>query len=42
MTTTLPAASEREGADQLIVPPFAVISGGQVQGVLGGQEKEIV
>ena len=24
------------------MPPFAVISGGQVQGVLGGQEKEIV
>ena len=32
MTTTLPAA----------VPPFAVISGGQVQRVLQGREKEIV
>ena len=41
MTTTLPA-SEREGAERTTVPPFAVISGGQVQGVLGGQEKEIV
>jgi len=32
MTTTPPAA----------VPPFAVISGGQVQRVLQGREKEIV
>src|SRR6476620_4563451 len=32
MTTTLPAA----------VPPFAVISGGQVQRVLQGREKEVV
>jgi N-[(2S)-2-amino-2-carboxyethyl]-L-glutamate dehydrogenase len=42
MITTLPAASEREGAERTTVPPFAVISGGQVQRVLGGQEKEIV
>jgi ornithine cyclodeaminase len=41
MTTTF-SATAREGPGQLTVPPFAVISGGQVQGVLGGQEKEIV
>jgi N-[(2S)-2-amino-2-carboxyethyl]-L-glutamate dehydrogenase len=42
MTTTLSAATAREGADQLTVPPFAVISGGQVQSALQGQEKDIV
>ena len=40
MTTNLRDRARR--ARQLTVPPFAVISGGQVQGVLGGQEKEIV
>jgi ornithine cyclodeaminase len=42
MTTTLSAATAREGADQLTVPPFAVISGGRVQRALQGQEKEVV
>jgi 2,3-diaminopropionate biosynthesis protein SbnB len=42
MTTTLPAATAREGAERAIVPPFAVISGAQVQRVLQGREKEIV
>ena len=42
MTTTLPAATAREEAEQAPVPPFAVISGAQVQRALQGQEKEIV
>jgi ornithine cyclodeaminase len=42
MTTMLPAATAREGAEQATVPPFAVISGAQVQRALHGQEKEIV
>ena len=42
MTTTLPAATAREGVERATVPPFAVISGAQVQRVLQGQEKEIV
>ena len=42
MTTTLSAATAREGAERATVPPFAVISGAQVQRVLQGQEKEIV
>ena len=42
MTTILSSATEREGAQQATVPPFAVISGAQVQRVLQGQEKEIV
>ena len=42
MTTTLSAATARKGADRPTVPPFAVISGAQVQGALQGQEKEIV
>jgi 2,3-diaminopropionate biosynthesis protein SbnB len=42
MSTTLSAATAREGAGRAIVPPFAVITGAQVQGVLRGREKEIV
>jgi 2,3-diaminopropionate biosynthesis protein SbnB len=42
MTTTLSAATAREGAEQLTVPPFAVISGAQVQRALQGREKEVV
>jgi ornithine cyclodeaminase len=42
MTTTLSAATAREGADRVTVPPFAVIPGAQVQRVLQGREKEIV
>jgi 2,3-diaminopropionate biosynthesis protein SbnB len=42
MTTTLSAATAREGAERVTVPPFAVISGAQVQRVLQGREKEIV
>ena len=42
MTTTLSAATAREGAERATVPPFAVIPGGQVQRVLQGREKEIV
>ena len=42
MTTTLSDTTTREGVEPLSVPPFAVISGGQVSGVLRGQEKEIV
>jgi 2,3-diaminopropionate biosynthesis protein SbnB len=42
MTTTLPTATAREGVERATVPPFAVISGAQVQRVLQGQEKEIV
>ena len=42
MTTTLSAATAHEGAERATVPPFAVISGGQVQRVLQGREQEIV
>jgi 2,3-diaminopropionate biosynthesis protein SbnB len=42
MTTTLPASSALNGAERATVPPFAVISGAQVQRVLRGQEREIV
>ena len=42
MTTTLSAATAREGVQQATVPPFAVISGAQVQRALQGREKEIV
>ena len=42
MTTTLPAPTAREWVERATVPPFAVISGAQVQRVLHGQEKEIV
>ena len=37
-----PPSAESAVSDRLIVPPFAVISGGQVQSALQGQEKEIV
>jgi hypothetical protein len=40
MTTTLSAATA--GAERAMVPPFAVISGAQVQRVLHGREREIV
>jgi len=42
MTTTLPAATTPQQADPLTVPPFAVVSGAQVQGALQGREPEIV
>jgi N-[(2S)-2-amino-2-carboxyethyl]-L-glutamate dehydrogenase len=42
MSTALSAATARDGAERATVPPFAVISGGQVQRALQGQEKETV
>jgi N-[(2S)-2-amino-2-carboxyethyl]-L-glutamate dehydrogenase len=42
MTTTQPTSAGSAVSDPLIAPPFAVISGAQVQGALQGQEKEIV
>jgi N-[(2S)-2-amino-2-carboxyethyl]-L-glutamate dehydrogenase len=42
MTTTLPDTTDRDGVERPTVPPFAVISGAQVQRALQGQEKEIV
>ena len=42
MTTTQPTSAGSAVSDPLIVPPFAVISGAQVQRALQGQEKEIV
>jgi len=42
MTTIDPTSNGSAISDPLSVPPFAVISGGQVSGVLRGQEKEIV
>ena len=42
MTTTLSDATARGGVERATVPSFAVISGGQVQGVLQGRESEIV
>jgi 2,3-diaminopropionate biosynthesis protein SbnB len=42
MSTTFSAATVPDAAQHATVPPFAVISGAQVQRVLQGQEKEIV
>ena len=42
MTSIDPTSAESVISDPLTVPPFAVISGGQVQRALQGQEKEIV
>ena len=42
MTTIDPTSAGSAISDPPSVPPFAVISGGQVSGVLRGQEKEIV
>ena len=42
MTTIHPTSAGPAISDPLTAPPFAVISGGQVQRVLQGQEKEIV
>jgi ornithine cyclodeaminase len=42
MTTTQPTSAGSAVSDPLTVPPFAVISGAQVQGVLQGREEEIV
>jgi ornithine cyclodeaminase len=42
MTSTLSDTAARATVDRATVPPFAVISGGQVQEVLQGREKEIV
>jgi ornithine cyclodeaminase len=40
--TAVKPATEQAGTGMVNVPPFAVISGGQVQQVLHGREKEIV
>jgi N-[(2S)-2-amino-2-carboxyethyl]-L-glutamate dehydrogenase len=42
MNTTFSAATVPDAPQHATVPPFAVISGAQVQRVLQGQEKEIV
>ena len=42
MSTTLSATTASNGAEPATVPPFAVISGAQVQRALQGEEKEIV
>jgi 2,3-diaminopropionate biosynthesis protein SbnB len=42
MTTTLPDTTARQVAERATVPPFAVISGAQVQRALQGREQEIV
>ena len=42
MTTTHPSSTGSAISDPLTVPPFAVISGAQVQTALRGEEKEIV
>ncbi|HWJ52870.1 MAG TPA: 2,3-diaminopropionate biosynthesis protein SbnB, partial [Propionibacteriaceae bacterium] len=42
MTSTHPASTKSTISESPSVPPFAVISGGQVQRALQGQEKEIV
>ena len=42
MTTIGPPSAGSAISDPLTVPPFAVISGAQVQRALQGQEKEIV
>ena len=42
MSTTFSAATVPDAPQHATVPPFAVISGAQVQRVLQGQEKEIV
>ena len=42
MTTTHPSSTGSAISDPLTVPPFAVISGAQVQTALQGEEKEIV
>jgi N-[(2S)-2-amino-2-carboxyethyl]-L-glutamate dehydrogenase len=42
MTTTLSDTTAREGVERATVPPFAVITGAQVQRVLRGREKEIL
>ena len=42
MTSTHPTSARSAISDSPSVPPFAVISGGQVQRALQGQEKEIV
>ena len=39
MTTTQPTSAESAVTNPLTVPPFAVISGGQVQGVLEGRRR---
>src|SRR4029450_12060932 len=42
MSTTFSAATVPDAPEHALVPPFAVISGAQVQRVLEGREKEIV
>jgi N-[(2S)-2-amino-2-carboxyethyl]-L-glutamate dehydrogenase len=42
MTSIDPTSAESVISDPLTVPPFAVVSGGQVQRALQGQEKEVV
>jgi 2,3-diaminopropionate biosynthesis protein SbnB len=42
MTTIPSSATESAVSDPLTVPPFAVVSGGQVQRALHGREKQVV
>jgi 2,3-diaminopropionate biosynthesis protein SbnB len=42
MTTTQPATVSEQGVEPIRVPPFAVISGAQVQRALRGRERQIV
>lgn len=42
MTITRSTAGESEPSEPVTVPPFAVVSGGQVQQALQGREKQIV
>jgi 2,3-diaminopropionate biosynthesis protein SbnB len=42
MTTIPSSATESAASERLTVPPFAVISGGQVQRALQGRDKQIV
>src|SRR5262245_26130540 len=42
MTATKPSAAERTSAARVAVPPFAVITGSQVQHTLRGRYKEVV
>src|SRR4051795_477369 len=42
MTTTQPATVSEQGVEPIRVPPFALISGAQVQRALRGRERQIV
>ena len=41
MTSIRPTSAGSAVSDQLTVPPFAVISGGQVRGVLRGRRRRL-